>query len=145
MSRRILLPHHDVHARVLEYDVEGGEWSARRRSEVDAPHRGFYVELPPGVAGLYASPSGPVFFLDGRRVPLTEDVLIRLERGRRRNTFALERDGRRLLELSYAPPDDIGVGDFSSETERDFFAWVAETFPDPQATAWYTCDWPEDD
>lgn len=144
MGRRIWIAHHDVHAKALRYDVDTGSADAKARADAPRLARGFYVDIPGGVAGLYASPEGPTFFIDDKRIPVDDAVRVAVERGRRRNVFRLHRADALEVELSYAKPTDIGVGDaFSSEFDRDFFVWLTESHPDPSLQTYYTHPYPD--
>jgi hypothetical protein len=122
------LAHHDVYARVLELPQDGGVGHEISRAQAPRLDSGYYVGLPGGFAGVFDSARGPIFFLDERRIALDDSVRCRVIPGRRRSVFQLWRKDRLALELSYAPPEDIDIGDaFSSRFDRDFFVWLAES------------------
>ncbi|MQX35805.1 hypothetical protein [Roseospira navarrensis] len=122
------LPHHDVHARVLRLPRTGPGGAETDRSQAPRLDRGYYVSVPGGFAGMFDTAQGPVFFLDDRRIPLDDSVRCTVTPGRRRSVFRLWRGDSLDVDLSYAPPTDIDVGDaFSSAFDRDFFVWLAES------------------
>ena len=141
MTEPVWIAHHDVHRKALRYDRSTGAFEHRSRVEAPSFIRGFYVELAEGVAGLYASPEGPYFFRDDRRIPIASVVTASVARGHDHNTFRLETHTANL-ELDYRPPTDIGVGDFSTESDRDFFVWLAESVDDPQLVHFFTQELP---
>lgn len=122
------LAHHDLHAKVLKLPRDAGVGEETVRARAPRLDRGYYVGIPGGFAGMFESSRGSIFFLDERRIALDDSVRCRVTPGRRRSVFQLWRNDRLELELSYAPPDDIDVGDaFSSRYDRDFFVWLADS------------------
>ena len=147
-STGLWLAHHDIHARALLYDPVTGAATPGTRAEAPAFARGTYVDISGGVAGVYASSGGPVFFIDGDRFPLVQAARLVVEPGRRRNIARLYQGETMLRELSYAPPADVGVGlgdGFDTPFDRDFFVWLADGLADASLLAYYTRPWPRED
>ena len=134
----IWLPHHDVHARALKLNLRARSLSEGARAEAPTLSRGYYVPVENGFAGLYASPLGPVFFLDDRHIPLGPEARASVKPGRRRNVFQL-RAGPEVLQISYVPPSDVDIGDLDAGAfYKDFFEWLADSLPDAEFHPWFT-------
>lgn len=139
------LAHHDIKACALFYDPVTGVATPTTRAEAPVFARGTYVDIPGGVAGVYASPAGPVFFIDGDRYPLDQAARLVVEPGRLRNVASLYRGEALLMQLSYAPPADVGVwlGDgFDTPFDRDFFVWLSDSLADGSLIPYFTGPWP---
>jgi hypothetical protein len=144
-SDGLWLEHHDIHARALRYDPGTGAAMPAQRPEVPVFARGAFVNIPGGVAGVYASPAGPVFFIDAEQFVLDGDFRLRVETGRLRNVASLYRGEALLRQLSYAPPADVGVGlgdGFDTSFDRDFFVWLSDSLADGSLFPYFTGPWP---
>lgn len=122
------LAHHDVYARVLRLPRTGGKGHETNRGHEPRLDSGFYVGVPGGFAGMFDTAQGSVFFLDQQRIALDGSVRCQVLPGRRRSVFQIWREDQLEVELSYAAPADVDIGDsFSSRYDRDFFVWLTES------------------
>ncbi|MGB0695881.1 MAG: hypothetical protein ACPGOY_09545 [Rhodospirillaceae bacterium] len=136
------LPHHDVHAKALRYDSKTGTATVLARKAVRGPlRRGFYVDIAGGVAGVYATTTGPVFFIDARRIPIDATTTATVMPGRLRHVFRMVQGQETVVDLSYAPPVDAGLGEMGlGEAERDFFIWLAGAISGTTFRDYYTLE-----
>jgi hypothetical protein len=87
----------------LEYDPQTGKWLEIARERVTVPFtKGFYISASRDLVGVFASPTGPVFFVNGERHAMTDLAFgVEHHRGQREHQFTARRGGKLIYELRY--------------------------------------------
>ena len=100
---------------------------------------GAFVREGDKVAGVYASPGGPVFFLGTDRVAVRfGEVQVTATN----NVFRIAVEGREKIVLRYAERHGIGTNPYDRErSDIDLFALMARGASDPRWWDAYTKPW----
>jgi uncharacterized protein (TIGR02996 family) len=114
--------------RVLCYDLDGGGWGAASLRELDGARvtPGGYRMVGPEAWGYFATPSGPVLFHEGERLPLAGAELT-LTIGDDTNRFSLSIGGRERAWCVYKRTTwrwGNDVLEEAQEEEYDLFLWL---------------------
>jgi hypothetical protein len=150
MSHSLYLPSYDVYDDVLQYSLPEGASSilsrARYTAGTNAFAFGLFTREGPHVAGIFASPDGPIVFLDTRRVICrfgrTMAATEAIAEGPTRQ-FTLQNDGATEFSLSYKERVGLGVNPYDTELEDiDLFAMIARGLRNEQFFRNYTRAWP---
>ena len=70
MSHTVLLTSYDRYVEVIEYHLPSGKFTVRERAADDVYTQGSFMREGVHVAGIFATPKGPVFFFDNQHVLL---------------------------------------------------------------------------
>lgn len=140
MGRKIYLRSYDIHAEMLEYDVEDGSFRLLARTDVEQrglPRTmGMYTKEEEHVFGVYATPDGPVFFRDSERIAGSfgrTQALVELDSQTNIHRFALFMDGQPAISTHYRDRGGIGANPYDTEREDvDMFAALAKATERPQ-------------
>jgi hypothetical protein len=148
MPSKIYLSSYDKHDELLEYDPRAGTRKILSRREFEAlganKTMGAFTREADRVAGVYASPDGPTFFLDAERVarPFGGVTAVVEEIGPKRKRFRLTVEGRPLFDLEYRERFGIGTNPYDTEAEDiDLFALIARGTKNAKFFEGYTKDW----
>ncbi|HEX2689542.1 MAG TPA: hypothetical protein VHN14_23135 [Kofleriaceae bacterium] len=126
---------------VLEYDPATGKAiEVARDLARGATARGFYVAQGHDLIGVFASPAGPVFFVNRDRYPMKDPTFgVEHQRGDREHRFIARRGGAPVYELRYPRRTDFGQDNWTADEESaDWFLWLAGSAAEPQFYSYYT-------
>lgn len=140
---KVYLQNNDVHDDVLEYDTETGQGSRHRRKELPLgkkTDRGFFADVDGKIYGVFASPTGPVFFHGDSRHPLEKGAFtVSLRRGSKSHRFSLSRGDDEIVSVWYRAPQAAGTTPYDEdEAFVDFFAWVEANIDSDRFYEWHT-------
>ena len=153
MSRTIYLKSYDRYVDVLEYQIPEGKFSIVPREQFETrgiPYTfGNFCSEGQQVAGIFATPEGPVIFLGAQQVlgrfgdsfAMVKDVP-----GQTKKYFAFghKADGneRERFGLLYEKRVGIGANPYDNEEEDiDLLALIARSLDYPATYKLYTKDW----
>lgn len=139
----IFLKNYSEAKLALEYDPQTGKRMEIARELVTAPFaRGFYVRAGGDLVGVYASPAGPVFFVNGERYEMKDPAFgVEHHRGEREHQFTARCGGELIYELQYPPRTDWGYDNWSADEESaDWFLWLAGSVAEAQFYRYYTTE-----
>ena len=147
MSRVIYLASYDLYQEILEYQYPEGKFAILRRPDVTAPLSfGTFTREEDRVAGIFASPQGPVLFFDSRHLVGRLGVTTAHVEpsGKSRFHFTLTHEGRVEYDLDYQERLGIGTNPYDNEQEDvDLFAMLAAGLRKEQFFRAYVKDWAE--
>jgi hypothetical protein len=155
MARTLYLKSYDRFDEVLGYALPEGEFAIIPRSGLPAGVTdltfGAFTREGERVAGIFASPEGPVFFLDTRRVvcrfsQTSATTAAASDGSMRRFTLIQEDAGSERVEFSLLYEERAGIGANPYDTEPediDLFAMIAAGLRREQFFRNYTRDWPQ--
>ncbi len=150
--RTIYLRSYDIYNEFLEYNLPDGRFAVITRSHFEtlaAPRAfGAFTREGSRVAGVFASPAGPVVFLDSQQITArfgcttaTIDPAV----GDATQQFTLTHDGpegRINLTLSYRERPGLGANPYDTEPEDvDLLAMIASGLRREQFFRAYTRDY----
>ncbi len=128
---------------VLKYNTETGEYEELERESLPPgtpKSKGFYVRIPDGVAGVYAS-NGPIFFFNDQRFSLSErSYEMSIMPAASGHRFILSQRGRALVSIPYQRADDwpdLGWT-LNHEEDTDWFLWLKNHSVLPAFHAYYS-------
>jgi hypothetical protein len=126
---------------VLEYDDAGG--THHERPVVEVPKelsRGFYVNAGPDVVGVFASPRGPVFFVNDQRYPMHDPTFaVELHPGEKENLFIARHDSDPVFLVRYPRHTNWGYDNWSAEEDSaDWYLWLRNQAATERFHAFYT-------
>lgn len=117
------------------------EVSTNRVSPAENFVRGFYIRAGQLVIGVVASANGPVLFFNNSQFILDPTSFdLRVTKAAAGNTFLASRNGGKLLEVLYEPPDYVGIDSWSDTEMVDFFDWLSKASRDPAFYRFYTLE-----
>ena len=155
MTRTLYLRSYDRFDEVLRYALPEGEFAIIPRSGLTAGVTdltvGVFTREGERVAGIFASPEGPVFFLDTRRVVCrfsqTSAITAATSDGSMRRFTLIQEDAaseRVEFSLLYEEREGIGTNPYDTEPEDiDLFAMIATGLRREQFFLHFTRDWPQ--
>lgn len=126
----ITVYNYDDAGRVLEYDEAVGTYRERRKAEVTKElSRGFYVNAGKDLVGVFASPRGPVFFVNDKRYPMHDPTFaVELHPGEKENEFIARHDSDPVFLFRYPRHTNWGYDNWSTEEESaDWYLWLTNT------------------
>lgn len=143
LIRTLYLRSYDRYDERLAYALPEGTW------RIVAPDAGVtetfgLTRAGDRVAGVYASPDGPTFFVDGRRVVGRFGATVAsVDRvASRRMRFVLHDGGRPMFAVDYDERHGIGTNPNDREpADVDLFALMAAGTRGEQFFIGYTRDW----
>jgi len=144
----VYLSSYDKYDDFLAYEPATGAFQILSRRTVDAlgarETLGAFTREGDRVAGVFATPDGPCFFLDAVRVDRAAGQItattVELPAGKRRFTLCV--DGAPALDIVYAERHGIGTNPYDNTIEDvDLFAMMARGTSRAQFLAGYTKDW----
>lgn len=154
-TRTVYLKSYDLYAEILEYSLPEGKFAIRQREQF----AGRGIPLTFGdfsregdqVAGVFASPQGPVFFLNeihligcfGRTAAKVDDLAVGFKSRRMYRLTHREESGKETdLTLVYDTRLGIGANPYDNEEEDiDLFALIASGIRFEQFFRNYTKEW----
>jgi hypothetical protein len=131
----ILLQNYHDGRRLLEYAPETGEGVEIARDTASPPAaRGFYVSVGHDLVGVYASPAGPVFFVNRDRYSMNDSSFgVELHRGEQAHHFVARCGGKLIYEVRYPRHTNWGHDSWSTDEESaDWFMWLTSSSDGPQ-------------
>lgn len=151
-NRKVYLKSYDTYDDVLEYHVSTGAARRMTRTEFEAQGMSFtfgdFTRERWQVMGVFASPEGPVFFLDSVRVlgyfGEIDARLVRQIDDDRTYHFTLSVGGQVKFRFAYRARLGIGANPYDNELEDvDLAALIATGVRSEQFFKIYTRDWIE--
>jgi len=136
---QIYLPSYDRADEVLSYNPSKGSSKVLPRQSDHVCVLGAFVREKAQVTGVYASPGGPVFFLDSKRVAVRfgEPTVTAIG-----GTFKIVVDRREQIAIDYAERHGIGTNPYDREpADVDLYALMARGAQRPEWWAAYTKPW----
>src|SRR4051812_31526751 len=118
MSRVIHLASYDLYQEILHYHYPDGKFAILKRQDVTAPLSfGMFTREEDHVAGIFASPQGPVLFLDSRHlIGRLGATTASVEPSRKaRFHFTLTHEGKIEFDLHYKERLGIGTNPYDNE------------------------------
>lgn len=136
----IWLKNYDNARLVLEYDPATGKAMEVAKDLAGATSRGFYINSGHDVVGVYASPDGPIFFVNRDRYPMTDTAFgVEHHPGAKEHRFTARRGGAPVFDVAYPPRTDWGHDNWSADEESaDWFLWLAGSAKQAQFYRYYT-------
>ncbi|WP_059983256.1 hypothetical protein [Burkholderia ubonensis] len=111
---------------IVQYSTDKGVQKFVARDVVQSVDRGYFMVVDGRCYGVFATPAGPVAFLDAQQWPLKKgDVaseLIPLEDGKRK--FVLKLGVLTVYEVVYKSPGVVVDNWSDDESVSDFFSWL---------------------
>lgn len=154
MSRTIHLKSYDLYAEILEYTLPEGKFTILQRDKVEARgiplNFGAFCREGEQVAGIFASPGGPVLFLDSQhivgRYGQTSAIVQDLPGQSQKRFTLIHKDAAtgHTTELSLVYEKRIGLGanPYDNEEEDiDLLAMIAANLGHEAFFRAYTKDW----
>lgn len=154
-TRTVYLKSYDLYAEILEYSLPEGKFAVLPREQFElrgiALAFGDFSREGDQVAGVFASPEGPVFFLNekhlvgrfGRTTASVDDLAVAFKRRRMYRLTHREESGEETdLVLVYDTRLGIGANPYDNEEEDiDLFALIASGIRGEQFFRNYTRAW----
>jgi hypothetical protein len=136
----IWLQNYDKGRLVLEYDSATGKALEIAKDLAGATSRGYYVNSGHDVVGVYASPDGPIFFVNRDRYPMKEPTFsVEHRHGIQEHRFTARCGGAPVLDALYPPRTDWGYDNWTADEEAaDWFLWLAGSVKQAQFYRYYT-------
>jgi hypothetical protein len=147
VTRKVYLTSYDRYDEVLEYDTETGASKLMRRSGFERLRLertfGTFTREDERVLGVFASPQGPVLFLDGQRVLARfGEVSASVAADGSQRSFTLSARGKRKLRFDYQERHGAGTNPYDNEPEDvDLGSMIAAGIRKEQFFKNYTRDW----
>lgn len=111
---------------IVQYSTDKGVQDFTTRDAVQSVDRGFFMKVEGRCYGVFATPAGPVAFLDAQQWPLKKGdavseftVLANNER-----KFVLKVSGVTAYEVVYKSPGVVVDNWSDDESISDFFSWM---------------------
>ena len=152
-ARTLYLRSYDLYKEFLEYQVPDGCFAVITRSYFESlgASRAFgaFAREDSRVAGIFASPGGPVFFLDARQIPArygytSAAIHPTLVPSMQQFTLTHEYPGEAQITLTLPYRERLGLGANPYDTEPediDLFAMIASGLRREHFFRAYTRDW----
>lgn len=149
LPRTLYLESYDRFDEILEYQLPEGNFAVALPM-LRTHTFGAFTREGEHVSGVFASPSGPVFFLDARHAVLQfgcSSATIEADRDGSMRQFTLRHDegarkGKIEFSLRYRERVGIGTNPYDTEPEDvDLFAMLATGLRSEQFFKNYTKDW----
>jgi len=148
-ARTIYLRSYDLFNEILEYRLPDGEFAILNRRDFTAPGAaltiGAFTREGQHVAGVFASPAGPVLFLNSRHLvgrlgatsatvePTPERLILQ---------FTLTHEERIEFMIRYTERFGIGTNPYDNEPEDvDLFSMIAAGLRKEQFFRYYVKEW----
>jgi hypothetical protein len=145
----VYLGSYDLYVEILEYRLPEGKYTVISRDAfvlLGVPLAfGWFAREDQHVAGVFASPDGPVFFMDDRYLVGRyggTSAAVETAAGRSRMRFTLHHEGRLEFVVDYQERLGIGANPYDNEPEDvDLFALMATGTKNERFFRAYTRDW----
>jgi hypothetical protein len=151
MTRTLYLKSYDLYAEILEYHLLDGKFAILEREKflaLGVPMAfGAFCREGRQVAGLFASPEGPVFFLDSQHVVGRfgdTSATVKDVSGKKHFTLSHKRATGETVEfdLLYEPRLGLGANPYDNEEEDiDLLAMIATNIGHEAFFRAYTKEW----
>lgn len=153
MNRTLYLQSYDLYADVLEYKLQEGDFAILSRDKVEtlgiALSFGAFCREGPRVAGIFATPQGPVLFLDAQWVVGRfgqTSATVKEVPGQTRKHFTLthrQPDATKVeFSLIYETRLGLGANPYDNEEEDiDLLAMITSGLGHEAFYRAYTRDW----
>lgn len=153
MNRAVYLKSYDRYNEILKYRLPSGRFFILMEDKFKALGLpltfGAFCSEGPQVAGIFASPDGPIFFLDERHVvcrfgDTTANITIEPGQSKRKFTFIHKPEEGEAVELSLVYQQRLGLGanPYDNEEEDiDLLALIVRNIGHEAFFRSYTKEW----
>jgi hypothetical protein len=141
----IYLQENDTYNLICQYNTVTGHFEKKTRQElgldsIEDAWTGFAKYTDNDVVGVFASTNGPVFFINEKMYPLSEnewDFFVEPENDTI-NIFSFIYNGEKVYETRYKRVTCLDVHAFADEEFMDFFIWMSLKKKSPMFLTYYT-------